>query len=96
MFLILLKGQFNADYSRQVITFTKKIIMIRKDLLFLTVSILFSCHLTAQNFTQSEKNQILAVDTAKMMRILVYNDPSDLMILNSQSIDIDPADPLLP
>lgn len=70
--------------------------MIRKSLSILTIFLLFLCQLTAQNFTQAEKNLLLAGDTAKLMRVLVYNDPSDLMILNSQSIDIDPADPLLP
>lgn len=70
--------------------------MIRKGLLTFSISLLILCGLTAQNFTLTERNQILAGDTAKMMRVLVYNNPSDLMILNSQSIDIDPADPLLP
>ena len=70
--------------------------MIRKGLFISAVSLLFLCHLNGQNFTRAETNQILAGDTANMMRVLVYNDPSDLMILNSQSIDIDPADPLLP
>lgn len=70
--------------------------MIRKGLLTFSISLLILCGLTAQNFTLTEKNQILTGDTAKMMRVLVYNNPSDLMILNSQSIDIDHADPLLP
>ncbi|MBK6965578.1 MAG: peptide deformylase [Bacteroidales bacterium] len=70
--------------------------MIRKSLLTFSIIMLILCGLDAQNFTLTEKNQILAGDTTKMMRVLVYTDPSDLMTLNSQSIDIDPADPMLP
>lgn len=50
----------------------------------------------SQNFTPAERQLILSGDTANMMRVLQYNNPADLLILNTPSADIDPSDPLLP
>jgi peptide deformylase len=70
--------------------------MPKKSLPLIAFSLLVFSQLSGQNFIPSEKSLILSGDTAKMMRVLVYNSPTDLMTLNTQSIDIDPADPLLP
>ncbi|MBK9356087.1 MAG: peptide deformylase [Bacteroidales bacterium] len=67
-----------------------------KSLIVLAGSLLISCLLTAQNFTPAEKSLIMAGDTAKMMRVLIYTNDADLKVLNSESTDIDPSDPLLP
>lgn len=70
--------------------------MIRKILLIFIIGLFNLSSLTAQNFTIAEKSQILAGDTSKMMRVLIYTSPMDLEVLNTECIDIDPADPLLP
>lgn len=70
--------------------------MIRKTLMFFAGSFLLLCQITAQNFTPAERSLILSGDTATMLRILVYNAPVDLEVLNTESSDIDPAEPLLP
>lgn len=70
--------------------------MLKKIFPFVTFTLLVFSQLSGQNFIPSETNLIMSGDTAGMMRVLVYNSPVDLMTLNAQSIDIDPADPLLP
>jgi len=67
-----------------------------KILILVAVGLLSGYQLTAQNFTPAEKRLILAGDTAKMMRVLNYTIDADLKVLNTESTDIDPADPLLP
>jgi peptide deformylase len=84
------------NYSQQVTTFTENKSMIRKSLLIFAIGLLYVSPITAQNFTFAEKSLILAGDTAKKMRVLVYTSPVDLEILNTESSDIDPSDPLLP
>ncbi len=61
-------------------------------LLFLT----FLGHLTAQNFSEAEKQKILTGDTTAMFRVLVNTSAMDMDVLSIVSQDIDPYDPLLP
>lgn len=61
-------------------------------LLFLT----FLGHLTAQNFSEAEKQKILTGDTTAMLRVLVNTSAMDMDVLSIVSEDIDPYDPLLP
>lgn len=69
---------------------------MKKTFVVLAFGLLLITNLIAQNFTATERSLIMSGDTAKMMRVLTYNLPPDLQILNTVSIDIDPADPDLP
>ncbi|NTW23472.1 MAG: peptide deformylase [Lentimicrobium sp.] len=69
---------------------------MKKTFVVLAFCLLLITNLIAQNFTATERSLIMSGDTAKMMRVLTYNLPPDLEILNTISLDIDPADPDLP
>ncbi len=64
--------------------------------MFLAGSLLIGGLLRAQNMSPAEESLIMAGDTAGMMRVLIYTNDADLRVLNTESSDIDPADPLLP
>jgi len=70
--------------------------MIKKSLMFFAGTLILSGQLTGQNFTSVERSHILLADTSTMMRVLVYNLPMDLDILNTPCTDIHPTDSLLP
>lgn len=77
------------------VNFTKNSFM-RKALPFILFFLMIINHLSAQNFSPTEKQKILSGDTTAMLQVLVNTNPMEMEILSEVSRDIDPYDPLLP
>lgn len=69
---------------------------MRKALPFILFFLMIINHLSAQNFSPTEKQKILSGDTIAMLQVLVNIHPMDMEVLSAVSRDIDPYDPLLP
>ena len=69
---------------------------MNKALLFVFSFLMIINHLSAQNFSEYEKQKILSGDTTTLLQVLVNTHVLDMEVLGAVSRDIDPSDSLLP
>ncbi len=58
--------------------------------------VLLSVCVQAQQLSEPECALVLSGDTTAMMRVLTLSNAGDAEILKAESLDVDPADPVLP
>jgi len=62
---------------------------------FISISLLYTHSLQAQNFSEGEKEIILSGDTSTMLRVIPLSEPVGQKALRTISLDIAFDDPLL-
>lgn len=91
-------GYFMLPYSFQdaIVLFLPKKLAMRSTFPLILIFLAVIGNLTAQNFSETEKQILIAGDTTTMFRVLINTNDLDTGVLGTVSRDIDPNDPLLP